>query len=243
MLFQLRTFLTGYVPLFACSLLAVGLCKQAPAATFIIPTASDLFDPTFRGQGNTTWFGWGAGSFDQTLDNELIDAPPTTIGGATGAALNQLGTADILAGSGNVYTALNSETIRITTPTVGTPGTGFTTIIIQGQTAFGGFGLDPVFQAVEGILPSYIRATNALGKAQFWAKYELPGNAASYDVDMQILPNSHISLAGLEIDTFWSATAYGADIAAVPEPASAALLTAGALGLFAIRRRRLRARG
>lgn len=204
------------------------------ASVFSIPAGTGLFTPSFRGQANTTFFGWGPGSFDGTTDNELIDSPPTTLGGAAGANLVQNHTLDILASSNNIYTGGNTLDITITAPADGVVGTGFTTLIVQGKTAFGPFGSDPVFDLVEGVLADVVVATNAANAGQFFAKYQIPGNVAAYDI--RITGGTFLSLNTLIVDTLWSPNGYAPDIAVVPEPATLGLL-AGA-GWFLRRHRR-----
>lgn len=215
------------------SVVLFSLASAASAATFSIPAANGILTPTFRNQPNTTYFGWGSGSFDGATDNELIDSPATTLGGAAGAKLVQNHALDILSSTNNIYTGGNTLDLTITSPTAGTVGTGFTTLILQGKAAFGAFGTDPVFPSVNGVAPSAVVGTNATGAGQFWAKYELPGNAATYDV--QLTGGVALSINTLTVDTLWSATGYSADVAVVPEPS---LLGAVAGACLLVSRRR-----
>jgi hypothetical protein len=223
--------------------------SPALAAPFQINTATGLFAPGFRDTASTTWFGWGYGSFDPDLANEvgeLIASPPQTLNALNppvGYNLVQNTTNDIISGSNNIYTGSFNLDLTLTTPTSGTLGVGFTTIIAQGNTAFGDFPSD-VSEALAfngPVTPTYVQGVNANGSGQFWVKYEIPGNAASYDLG--ITSNSGpISLAGLVVDTQWSATGFAPDLAIVPEPASLALLAIGMGSLMYKYRQRNRQR-
>ena len=221
-----------------------------------ISESPGLFTPSFRDLtnndlGNTTFFGWGPGTnwsvpgskflFDGTTDNELIDNVPTSqgIGGLTGT-LNQIGVLDVLSSSNNIYTSSVTDFyLSIQIPTNGTVGLGFTTIIVQGHTAFGPFATNTVddfdFPALGGDIPDVVVGSNGASSGQFWAKYEIPGNAASYTLDFGLLPG-FMSIAEIQVDTKWSATSYAGDFA-VPEP-SAALSLLGGLGFLGMIRRR-----
>ena len=213
------------------------LCASVASAQYVINTSPGLFDPSYRGMANTTWFGWGPGSFDGATDNELIDNPAPTIGVTIpGIAFNQSNTDDILSGSDSIYSAFAPATdLLLAAPTVGSVGTGFTTIIVQGRTAFGGFGTLPAFSDVSGVSPTFVVGDNTSGQTQFWAKYELPGNESIYNLAITIAAASHTSIAELEVDTYWSAGGYAPDFAIVPEPSTFALIGLGSLAVVGLR--------
>lgn len=221
-----RHFVSGFI------MLGIGASAQA---AFNIPTATGPFAPSFRGDSAATYFGWSSGTFDGTPDNELIDSPPPTlpVGGPfpPGVNLVQNHGDDILSSTNNIYTGGFTLDLTITAPTAGTPSTGFTTLIVQGKTAFGAFGSLPVFAPVEGVSPSFVVGLNATAADQFFVKYEVPGNAATYDIN--VTGGQALSINTLTVDTYWSANGYAPDLAVVPEPASLA-----ALSLMAVARRR-----
>ena len=225
------------------SLLAGLMCAASvPAfAQFNISTGTGLFDPTFRGSANTTWFGWGPGSFDGLTNDETIDNPAPTIGTLTvGLSFTQSPTGnDILAGSDNIYSSTAGATdLLFDIPTLGTVGFGYTTIIVQGRTAFGGYGVEPSFGDIAGVSPSVTFDLNANGAGQFWVRYEITGNAASYDLAVGLAASSFTSIAELEFDTVWSADGFALDsVTPVPEPGAMSLLGLGALAFGLIRRR------
>ena len=216
------------------ALLAVVSGATTASAQFVINSSTGLFDPAFRGQANTTWFGWGPGRFEGTTQNELIDNPAPNIGTTiNGISFTQNPGNDILASSDNIYSGAAAATdLLLAIPTSGNVGSGFTTIIIQGRTAFGGYDIAPSFQPISGINPLFAVGPNANGAGQFWAKYELPGNLESYDLTVNLPTGSFISIAELEFDTQWSATSFAADVAVVPEPGTMAFSALGGLALL-----------
>ncbi len=228
--------------------LATALISAGGAhAQFVLTEGSNPFEPSFRGDANTTYFGWTDGTFDGTPDNELVDDPAVTLGTAIpGISLTQVGTNDILASSNNIYSP-GFATLNLVIPTAGTVGSGFTTIIIQGRATSGGMpGLTtaPVFGSINGVAPEFISGGNSAGKTQWWAKYELPGNAATYAVTLD-LPGSGnlapVSIASFTVETLWSADGYADDflIAAVPEPGTYAVGAILVLCAAMARRRRV----
>lgn len=247
-------------PLFLLPVLAAVLATSSTAsAAFVINEATGIFIPSYRGESNTTYFGWSAGSWDGNVDStppdpnvDIINGTPSINPGALAGSsfITQATAADIISGSNNVYSDVsfvNSLGLQMHIPTSGTvSSTGFTTIIIQGfglsGAAFGfsegldGFG----FGAINGILPEYVIGTNANTRGQWFAKWEIPGNAAEYTVDiigaLATAEGSVLSVTDLQVDTLYSTTGYAADLAVVPEPSALLLSFAGAGLLF--RRRR-----
>jgi len=224
----------------------------------IISSGTGTFLPSFRDQTNndlnsTTYFGWSAGSFDGGTNNELMESPSPTLGaGGLNGSLGQLGTADILSSSNNIYNGTNgrNETLVLNIATNGIAGiTGYTTIIIQGLTnSAAGFGdpsalliNQPVFGSINGVEPEFVIGLNSSGYGQWWVKYELEGNQTSYQVDIAINnvggPTAPLTITQFEVDTQYSTTGFAADSAvAVPEPSAGVLAVVG-LG-FAIARRK-----
>lgn len=244
--------------LFVLPALAAVLGVSSASAAFVITTSTGIFTPSFRGGSNTTYFGWTNGSWDGNppavegdpdITPDIINGTPS-INPASGALLTQAVAGDIVSGSNNIYTSVagaNALGLQLLIPTAGTPGlAGFTTIIAQGfglsgnlfgfTEALDGFG----FGAINGIQPEYVIDRNADGRGQWWAKWELPGNAASYTVDVigkEGFPGgSVLSVTDMQVDTWFSESGFAPDIAVVPEP-SALLLSFAGIALVVRRRR------
>lgn len=227
-----------------CLAVAGALVAQVASAQFVINNGTGAFAPSFRGSASTTWFGWGSGSFDGASNNELIDNPATTIGTAPGGvSLTQSPGYDILSSGNNIYTGtgfmVTDTDLLVSVPTVGTVGAGFTTIIVQGKTAFGAFGAEPLFGLVGGSSATYASGFNLAGAGQFWAKYEIAGNQSIYNLAITLTANTPgpISIAELQFDTYWSATSFAPDTAVVPEPSTLALVGLGGFASLILKRR------
>ncbi len=159
--------------------------------------------------------------------------------------MTQVGTTpDILSSSNNIYVGANSATLNLTVYTSGVNIGGFTTIIIQGiSLPSGSFGSVsgysvPSLGLINGVAPTFYSAVTTSGSnsmQQWWAKYEIEGSAASYDLQISLVSPAHqnpISINGLTVDTSWSSTGYSADMV-VPEPSTYALIGLG-LAAFAV---------
>jgi hypothetical protein len=127
----------------------------------------------------------------------------------------------------------------VTFDTTGVLGTGFTSLILQGVTAFGPFGTPLTFGNINGVSPTVVQGLNAAGNAQFWAKWDLPGNQNTYTGTLLTGANSFVSFDVLSVDTYWNAASFQPDAAIVPESGSAMLLLLTAAAGF-VRRRRAR---
>lgn len=248
---------------------ALGLTfPLANAAVFVISenNTNSLFVPTFRdttgnNANNTTWFGWGngdfAGNFHDPIakDYKLLDGAAPTLGaGALAGSLSQVNGYNILASSDNIYptsgkfpAGVTSETVNINIPinvSLENVGTGFTTIIIQGNTASSPYGANPpIFLDLDyegDVQMTYVLGTNTstgIGKGQFWVKYDIVGSAEEFTISF--LAGLSGSIAGLTVDTIWSPTQIATDTAlAVPEPSTYLLAGTGLLALVWRHRRR-----
>jgi hypothetical protein len=245
-------------PLIPLPALAAVLSTSSASAAFVIQTSNGIFIPSFRGESSSSHFGWASGTWDGNpppvagdpdITPDVVNPTPS-INPASGGQLAQTVAGDIVSGSDNIYTsvgALNALGLRLTIPTAGTIGaTGFTTIIVQGfglsgnlfgfSEALDGFGFGPI----GGIHPEYVIGRNAGGRGQWWAKWELPGNEASYTVEVfgvEGFPGgSVLSVTDMQVDTWFSQSGHAADFAVVPEPSSL-LLSAAGLALVLRRRR------
>ena len=236
--------------------LTLGLL-QANAVTYDITTASGLFEPMFRGNSNTTWFAWSEGSFYAKPvppeNSRILNNPVTSNGtlGLTGVEFYQddrSSSTFVMIGSsgGNIYTGQGAigkqAAATLVAPLAAGGSDGFTTIVIQGRTiTAGGFSsLEslianyPVFSSINGISPEFLIAGNAVNQGQWWAQYEIPGYASSYTIGITFpggTGTTPISIAGMSVDTFWSASGF-ADVQAIPEPGAWTLLAFGLMGLW-----------
>ena len=211
----------------------VALPAASSAVTIDISNAFGTVAPDTRGGANSTLAGWDTwaepGGADGVITNRAAE-----IGSGVWTTNNN---EDHISSSLNFYSGSGSVNETITFGTNGVAGTGFTTIILQGQTLFGDFGTTLGFTPINGVLPGVVQGPNAAGAGQFLARYEIPGNAEEYSVNMVTGPFSFVSFGNFEVDTYWSETGFSSDTAVVPEPTSG-LLALSAVGLFVLRRRR-----
>jgi hypothetical protein len=246
-LFNRRSFL-------ACLTLALS-CPAGNAVIYDITQQSGLVSPNFRGQANTTYFGWNEGQFfGQPVPptaSRILDNPVTSFGnvgpgeGVELYQIDRLSSPFVMIGStaGNIYTgdrAIGKQAAAtLVVPTSsGALASGFTTIVVQGRTTTaGGFStLDlllsnyPVFSSINGVSPDFVIAGNAANQGQWWLQYNLPGSASAYSIGMTFpggAGTTPVSIAGMSVDTYWSTSGY-ANVGAVPEPSTFALLAAAA---------------
>jgi len=245
-------------------LLVVGQ-HQAAAIIYSIPSQTNLVTVAFRGESNTTYFGWNDGQFFgqpvPTSSSRILNNPVPSIGnvglgqGVEFYQNDRFASPFVMIGSsgGNIYTGSGpigkQAAATLAAPSLpGLLGSGFTTIVIQGRTTTaGGFStLDlllsnyPVFSSINGVLPTFVIAGNASNQAQWWAQYSIPGSATNFSIGITFPGGSNtapISIAGMSVDTYWSPTSY-ANVGAVPEPSSLVLVLCGIAltGVYLFRR-------
>lgn len=230
----------------AASSVRIRMLGDQHQAAFDISTATGLFAPSFRGSGNTTYLGWDTfddPNFTGFASDVVINDNTPDVGTYAGSAALILGNTanDHISSGGNIYSGETTLDETITAPTDGTPGTGFTTLIVQGITAFGPFGgPTPIsFSSINGVSPTVVVGDDAIGSAQFWVKYEIPGNAATYSFTMTSV-DVHESIGLLVVDTAWSADGYSSDIAVVPEPSTLVMSVLATVGFVAAARRKVK---
>lgn len=221
-------------------------CLAAPAlaTTFDIGHTNDLFVPTFRGDANTTYLGWDL--WDDVDPNpldsvNLIDDLTPDLGnvGTDGGRFMTTNGEDHLSDSANFYSGAGSMAEAVTFDTAGVNGSGYTTVIIQAKTLFGGWGVEFGFTPINGVAPSQVLFGNNLnaGQGQLFVKYEIPGTADPQTFSMVSGPFSFTSFDHFVIDTVWSADGFAPDNAIfTPEPTSALLVMMGLAGVAGVRR-------
>jgi len=233
----------------------------------VISEATGLFQTSVRGDSHGAWFGWSSGTFFGSpvplSSSRILNNPaPTlgTIGLADGVSFYQndrFSTPFTLIGasSGNIYTGNNYGQGKqaygtLLVPTFGTPGNGFTTLILQGKT----LTADGVYSTPQSLAQNYpllslngvspftydfVIGPNASNQAQWWAKFEIAGNASSYQIDI-VFPGgagtTPISISEMTVDSYWSSSQYAPDTAVVPEPSIGWLMGAGFVALIFSRR-------
>lgn len=203
--------------------------------TFVIQNATGTFAPSFRGGPDSTWLGWDTFDDGGSGLGILNDSTPD-IGSDAGILATTNGE-DHISGSGNYYSSFGSVAEDLTFA-VATGSGGFTTVIVQGNTLFGGFGTPFVLSDVGGVSPTMVSGFNAAGSGQFFAKYKIPGSLSATET-LQLNGGGFTSFGALEVDTFWSPAAFAnVSAVAVPEPLSATLISFGLCGLLMRRNRR-----
>ena len=207
----------------------------AAANTFDINLTTDLFVPTFRGDASTTYLGWD--TFDDVDPNlidsfQLIDDTTPDLGSAGGRFMTTNGE-DHLSGSGNYYSGGGSVSEDVTFDTAGVNGSGFTTVIVQAKTLFGGWGTNIIFTPIDGVVPiQVLQGVNQVGQGQLFAKYEIPGTADPETFSIVSGPFSFTSFDQFVVDTVWSPDGFAADNAIfTPEPTTALLALLGLAGV------------
>lgn len=246
-----------------------GFWSPALYSASVISEATGLFQTSVRGDSHEAWFGWSSGKFFGSSvplsSSRILNNPATTLGTiglAQGVNFyqndrNSTPFTLIGASSGNIYTGNNYGQSKqaygtLLVPTFGTPESGFTTLIVQGKTltADGVYSTPqtlsqnyPLF-SLNGATPfafDFVIGPNASNQAQWWAKFEIAGNASSYQIDI-VFPGgpgtSPISISEMTVDSYWSPTQYAPDTAVVPEPKVGWLMAAGFVVLVLSRRNR-----
>lgn len=231
---------------FATMVMVAWILSSSAQAANIIKNTTDVFTPSFRGESNTTYFGWD--DFEDSevpgvpLGSRIDDTTPdiNTIGAPAGTRFKQ---DDALlyghrSSSGNYYSGFGATDVAgdtFTAPTDGTEGVaGFTTVILQILAQVD--NLPPLeFDDVAGVSPEVVSGLNANNAGQYFVKYELPGNAASYDVRLFTSAATSVAVDKFEIDTLYSPKGYAPDFAIVPEPATLAVAILGGAALLARR--------
>ncbi len=212
-----------------------GASLNANAATYIISAQMGLIAPSTRGGADTTFYGWDNFNDPANRAQAIDDATPDIGTGVAGARFRTTNGEDHVLGSGNFYLFAGTPAEEVTAVSAGILGAGFTSVILQGVTAFDAYPGLWSFPAVNGVMPAFAQGVNAAGLGQFWVKYDFPGNTGSYVIPFTA-GGSHYSIDKFTVDTVWNAQGFSPDSAVpVPEPSALSLL---ALTGVLLRRRR-----
>lgn len=199
---------------------AVDVMEPKSPPTFKLNQQSVVIAPTTRGRANTTYFGWDT-FCEVGFDNVPINDTTPDIGTTTtGVSFVTTNAEDHISSSRNLYVGFGTLSEEITVVTDGTVDSGFTTVIAQAITAFGGFpSSNLTFSAIEGVNPEVIVTTNLAAKGQVWAKWKIPGNKASYTFTVTApTGQSGWSFDKFVVDTYWNATSYQPDTVTAGNP-------------------------
>ena len=211
-----------------------------------IANATQLFNPSYRGQQYTTYFEWTDGEFYgwpvPPSSSRILNNTPPNLGQTNGVQFYQndrfSSTPTIIgSSSGNIYTgfgAIGKQAFgTLIIPTSPGVGVGNTTLFIQGRTVPES-GFAPADQLIlnyprltlNGISPNTFNiGVNANKEGQWYALFDVGTSLTSYNVAVEFMGGNGtypISLANLSVDSLWSP---------VPEPSVWLLIF---LGVFFI---------
>jgi Putative Ig domain/Ig-like domain CHU_C associated len=201
-----------------------------PSYAHAMSQSAGLFSISTRGTQGSTYFGWD--TFNDALDRAMpINDTTPDIGTTTvGTNFQTTNTEDHVIDNGDFFFSAGSLAEQITVPTDGTVGTeGFTSLILQ-ISAIPGSGPFPAaiaLNSLNDVTPTVVQAVNSAGDGQLWAKWDLPGNQASYTISLSAVANqANFGFDKVIVDSHFSTTAYLPDSAAATLPS---ITTASAL--------------
>ena len=193
------------------------ILSEPEAIAHIMDQASGPVVPSSRGGRGTTYFGWdtfGVSGPPVPIDDSTPDIGSDPTGLARFRTMNEE-FHQIVAGT-NLYLlsfapgASLTLDEQITVPTDGVVGSaGFTTVMLQISSASSGQGgasfADEIFVGpIEGVQPEVVQGSGA-ASAMLCAKWVIPGNKATYTIDIDGVPNQqHYSFDRVEVDTKYS---------------------------------------
>ncbi len=215
----------------------ISVLQVTPPYAHAMSLSEGLFSVSARGTQGSTFFGWD--SFNELLERSapIHDSTPDIGASLGGANFQTTNAEDHVTEDGNLSFTTGSLAEQISAPTAGTVGAeGYTTLILQilAVPGSGAFPADITLNPINGISPKVVQALNAAGDGQLWAKWDLPGNQASYTITV----TGPVNQAGyhfdkVTVDTHYSATAYLPDSVAASPPSisTAANLTPHLIGM------------
>lgn len=215
----------------------VTVLPVTPATAHAMSQSTGLITPATRGSPGATWFGWQTfnepGARSQPIDDNTPDLGPPEAGARFQTANGE----DHVLNTGAFSFANGSLSEQITVPTAGSVGSaGFTTLLLQisAPAGSGAFPGTMTLAAINGVVPQVVQGINQAGDGQLWAKWELPGNEASYVIGLTGPPGQGgFAFEKVVIDTLYSLTGYMPDTMAAmpPEIETASPLPLGIVGM------------
>ncbi|MCX6857752.1 MAG: putative Ig domain-containing protein [Verrucomicrobia bacterium] len=206
-----------------------------PSYAHAMSLSAGLFAITERGTGTSTFFGWD--TFNDVLDRAvpISDSTPDIGTTTVGANFQTTNAEDHVIDNGDLSFTSGTLAEEITVPTIGTIGTeGFTTIVMQiaANPGAGPFPATITLNSLNGLAPTVVQAVNSVGDGQLWAKWNLPGNQASYTITIAGPANqANFGFDKVTVDTHFSTTAFLPDsVAATPPSITTSLLAPRLIG-------------
>ncbi|MDB6139343.1 MAG: putative Ig protein [Verrucomicrobiaceae bacterium] len=201
------------------------MTAMTPPLVTSLNRANGLLAPSSRGTAKSTYFGWDTFADANGLKvGPINDSTPDV--GTTTAGVNFMTNNGGLhyspnPASNNFYAADGPTDETVTVVTNGTVGaTGTTTIIAQAVTSRDDFpsGAPLVFSSINGVAPTVVaQQVNQATKGQVWAKWEIPGNQATYTFTVKGQPSTSFDF--FVVDTVWkSSGSQGDSVTAMPVP-------------------------
>jgi hypothetical protein len=194
------------------------ILEEPAAIATNMDQATGIVAPSSRGTAGTTYFGWD--TFGTIGVSAPIDDNTPDIGTYAGTLARFRTTNEEthqFSGGGNLYFLSGTLAEEVTVPTNGVVGeAGFTTIFLQiasSQSGMGGgtFAAD-ITTAINGVPPTLAVQGGSANSAQYWAKWELPGNQATYAITIAGPEGqAHFSFDKVVVDTKFSPYGFVAD--------------------------------
>ncbi len=184
--------------------------------------SAGIFVISARGAEGSTYLGWD--TFNDALDRsaQINDSTPDIGTTVVGANFQTTNAEDHVIENGDLSFTSGSLAEQIIVPTDGTVGAdGFTTIVLQ-LAAIPGSGAFPgaiTLNSLNGVSPIIVQALNSAGDGQLWAKWQLPGNQASYTIAITGAENqANFGFDKVVADSHFSVTEYLPDSVAATLP-------------------------
>ncbi|MEQ1747971.1 MAG: putative Ig domain-containing protein [Prosthecobacter sp.] len=199
----------------------VTVLPVSPPSAYVMSQNAGLVAPSSRGLVGTTWFGWEAFNEPAARAQPIDDSTPDIGTTMVEANFQTTNSQDHVLDNGNLSFTSGTLAEQITVPTNGTIGSsGFTTLVLQiaAVSGSGAFAAPITLSSINGLAPTVVQGLNSGGDGQLWAKWDLPGNQASYLISISGAPGqANFSFDRVMVDSLYSMDGYLADsMAALP---------------------------